>query len=1070
MSGMAVPHSVALLALTTPDTLARPSPARPGASGFGTLVRLAAAADTGRAVAAPEALAAVAPDASGATALVDDKVPDARPCAEPLPACAGLSTPPHDQAPVQEAPSHQDEPLQQTDGAPVAGAQGPATAPAFRGGPDRPAIAPAAAGAPLSSARRAAPAVAVRHAARAVPTAAAAAGGGPDAPTPVPPAPATLAALARPMVVVPAALVSVPFHRRGAAVPVPIQVTVPATGFSVKAAPPAAPASKAKVQAGPGEARPVGPAASPAPYTPAATVPAYRAAFAASAAAPSPPNPTLAAAGRTTRAAPAEAAPDQLPLPAVSQPAAAAKAALQPTPVAQPAAAWPASIAPVISPGHSPSAQAQPVATPVLGQTLAARSFAATAPLIPPVAAPPSAPALDEQTSPNRGPVLRDAGVLWPAIGQRSDRTPGGRLGGTPPAAAPAPIQATGESRTQPAAVRLSPSPLPPLLAGALAEAKTPVGYLRPAVVGMTSEPIAQVATSDLRMAAVFVAEAPGAAAPILAGLASPAGAGRRINHAPADKIAADTPVASAESAAPPARSVEVSLPAGAPADAVAPSVAASAVANAPQRMAAAEPPTVRSAAIQPVPHPSATPQETPVAARPPVVAETLALLPAEPAEASRPLAPSATVRVETTASNAAEVLDLAVPPLPASARAPGQADTPQQQSPVHNQQAALPRNQPAPGSAYSPAAAPSVAPSAAAAAQVPPAAAIPIAQAAGPILIASKAGVPQPTTATGRAPAPAVTSARVGLPAAFAVPEASADAATAPPAVAAPLPAPAGQIEGAGSTLATRKPEAAQQVPAPDATLAPAAPFTHQDRLRAPSAVTGAPVDAAASPATAPPTQGVADFTGLQASQALPAAATTGMPASAPAAAPSAAAAPATQIAQAAGSILIDTRGAGAVTVHLQPAELGAVSIRIGKTTDGAATVDVTADRSTTLAALQADLGHLHQALDRAGVSDNRTLTLHLGAAPDAGSGGNAAGGRNPAGDQPSAFASSSGWQGSGSGQGGGNAAGGQQGQSRPQTSAAPEPPWQPEAAVAAASSLSVQARAGRSAVNITA
>jgi flagellar hook-length control protein FliK len=117
---------------------------------------------------------------------------------------------------------------------------------------------------------------------------------------------------------------------------------------------------------------------------------------------------------------------------------------------------------------------------------------------------------------------------------------------------------------------------------------------------------------------------------------------------------------------------------------------------------------------------------------------------------------------------------------------------------------------------------------------------------------------------------------------------------------------------------------------------------------------------------------------------------------------------------------------------VHLQPADLGAVSIRVGKTGEGTATVAVTVERSDTLATLQADLGHLHQALDRAGVSDNRSVTIHLAASSDTGSG--LGQGRSQAGEQ--GFAAGNG---STFGQGG-SAAGGQQGQPR-QTAHAPAP-----------------------------
>ncbi len=142
---------------------------------------------------------------------------------------------------------------------------------------------------------------------------------------------------------------------------------------------------------------------------------------------------------------------------------------------------------------------------------------------------------------------------------------------------------------------------------------------------------------------------------------------------------------------------------------------------------------------------------------------------------------------------------------------------------------------------------------------------------------------------------------------------------------------------------------------------------------------------------------------------------------------------------------IVIDAGGQGAVTVHLQPADLGALSIRVGKSGEGVATVDVTVERSATLATLQADLGHLHQALDRAGVSDNRSITFHLAASadlsgsPGGGSSGGSSGsgdGRGQAGDQ--GFATGNG---SAFGQGG-SPAGGQQGQPRPHTAHAPATP----------------------------
>ena len=61
-------------------------------------------------------------------------------------------------------------------------------------------------------------------------------------------------------------------------------------------------------------------------------------------------------------------------------------------------------------------------------------------------------------------------------------------------------------------------------------------------------------------------------------------------------------------------------------------------------------------------------------------------------------------------------------------------------------------------------------------------------------------------------------------------------------------------------------------------------------------------------------------------------------------------------------------------------------MQIRISRATDGTTSVDVAVERPDTLATLQNDLGHLHQALDRAGLPDQRSVTMHLAAQPDQG------------------------------------------------------------------------------------
>jgi hypothetical protein len=1160
MSGMAVPHSVALLlALTPADAPGRTPPARPGAAGFGTLLRLAAAPDTGKAeaVPVPNDMAAVAPDASGPMPLLRDSLADVRPAAAPQPAPAGS---PH--ARIHETPTYQDEPLPQAAWTPDADVRGrpralaPAAiaalqpqavasyatkpaAPAMTRGPDTQAVAADVPRLPAGSAPLRRPsAAALRQAAQARPAAAVTIGGGSDPRTPVPRAPA-----ASPVPALSKVWVSARFRNLGAAVPVPVpvQVPVPATRSLVAAAPAAAPAAKAKVQSEPDQARPVRSAAGPVPNALAAPAPANPAAAAVSFTAPSRLRSDPAAASRETPAAPPVAAPvvapagttpagttpadavpalaatAQPPSPAVSQPAAfadaravappgggglpahawpeamaqarpvtaspirpagrppseplaavaqnavrAAPAALPdaPKPVAPPAGAGPASIAPIVGLAHAQPANAQPVAaqpvaTLAAAQPLAAQSFAKAASLTPPAMARQAAPALEEQIVQDRHPVLRDAGVLWPALQQASDTLPFGRFLGTPAAAATAPTRAMAESGAQPAAVNRLSSPLPPPLAAAQTEAERPGPDLLQAAGSRAPEPMAQAATGSPPIAAVSVAAAPVVAAPRIAALAPAPAEPGRIDPAPSDTVAARAPMAATDAAAPPA---------SAPAAVAAVPAAATANRGAPGRITPATTAPVRTAAIQPAPHLPAAPRETPVAAVTPVFADAPAAAPAvpvQPAGAALRLAPSAAIPAETNSVNATDALEIAAGSAATFWRAPAQAGVPQPPSPYRNQQPALPVSRPAAAEAPQAGATQTLPASGTASASTLSSDALPVAAAPrgrpapdAPIpqaLPAPKAGAPQPTTATDRVSAPAAPPVGVS-------PIATAPSAAAPP------PAPAGQItHNARPGPGTRKAEAPRQAPAPDTTQAPAAPSTRQDRLHAPSAVTGAPADAAAPPATAPPAQ-AQGLTGLPATLATPAAAAT-----APAAAAPALPAPAAQIAQAAGSILIDTRGAGAVTVHLQPADLGAVSIRIGKTTEGAATVDVTVDRSATLAALQADLGHLHQALDRAGVSDNRTLTLHFAASPDAGSSGNAAGVRNPAGDQAGAFAGNAAWQGSGSGQGGG-ATGGQHGQPRQQTSAPPQPAGQPDVAAPAASSVPVQARAGRSAVNITA
>lgn len=86
---------------------------------------------------------------------------------------------------------------------------------------------------------------------------------------------------------------------------------------------------------------------------------------------------------------------------------------------------------------------------------------------------------------------------------------------------------------------------------------------------------------------------------------------------------------------------------------------------------------------------------------------------------------------------------------------------------------------------------------------------------------------------------------------------------------------------------------------------------------------------------------------------------------------------------------------GASHVTVRLDPAELGQVHVQITRAQDGAASVSVSVERPETLRSLQGDLSHLHQALDRAGVSEQRSVSLHL-APPELGLAANGGGGQS--------------------------------------------------------------------------
>ena len=76
-------------------------------------------------------------------------------------------------------------------------------------------------------------------------------------------------------------------------------------------------------------------------------------------------------------------------------------------------------------------------------------------------------------------------------------------------------------------------------------------------------------------------------------------------------------------------------------------------------------------------------------------------------------------------------------------------------------------------------------------------------------------------------------------------------------------------------------------------------------------------------------------------------------------------------------------------LTIRLDPTDLGRVQVRIERSPDGSARVDLKVEKPDTLLLLLRDQPQLHRALDLAGVpSTERTLQFHL-APPDAASPG---------------------------------------------------------------------------------
>lgn len=87
----------------------------------------------------------------------------------------------------------------------------------------------------------------------------------------------------------------------------------------------------------------------------------------------------------------------------------------------------------------------------------------------------------------------------------------------------------------------------------------------------------------------------------------------------------------------------------------------------------------------------------------------------------------------------------------------------------------------------------------------------------------------------------------------------------------------------------------------------------------------------------------------------------------------------PLLQMGQALASIHKLADGSSHLTIRLNPLELGTVQVRITHSLDGSASVSLAVERPDTLRSLVSDLGHLHQVLDRAGLPEQRSVSLHL-------------------------------------------------------------------------------------------
>lgn len=202
----------------------------------------------------------------------------------------------------------------------------------------------------------------------------------------------------------------------------------------------------------------------------------------------------------------------------------------------------------------------------------------------------------------------------------------------------------------------------------------------------------------------------------------------------------------------------------------------------------------------------------------------------------------------------------------------------------------------------------------------------------------------------------------------------------SAPPGASPPGPQQPEQPRPAGVARADAGP--GDRVQAPAASTRPEAPdVTDASPVKAPPAAT------AAMPAPADPGPDVLAHAAagqVAVASAMPSAAQARTVVPADARVPPSAAT--VQVMPAMVSLATGAGGSHSMTLRLDPASLGAVQIRIDRSDDAPARVDITADRPETLALLQSDQHHLQQALDQAGVpAEGRQLNFHTAApSPD--------------------------------------------------------------------------------------